>query len=90
MLIGVLGAAAAPSYAGVFDDDEARKAILELRAKVDALQKDVSSRIDGSQQSQLDLANQIDALRQELARLRGQIELLNNAVANQEKREKDL
>ncbi|MGA2552280.1 MAG: tol-pal system protein YbgF [Burkholderiaceae bacterium] len=89
LLAGILYGAVLPVQAGVFDDDEARKAILDLRSRVDATQKDVAQRIDAAQQSQLELANQIEGLRQELARLRGQIEVLNNAVSNGEKREKD-
>ena len=88
MVLGVTGTA----HGSVFGDDEARKAILDLRAQVDANQRDLSSRIDkleAAQQGQLDLANQIDALRQDIARLRGQLELLSNDVSNQEKREKD-
>lgn len=92
LLATTLGGAALPAYAGVFDDDEARKAILDLRARTDAMQKDFAARLDrleAAQQGQLELANQIDGLRQDLARLRGQIEVLTNSLANQEKREKD-
>jgi len=88
IVLGITGTA----YGSVFGDDEARKAILDLRAQVDANQRDLSSRIDkleSAQKAQLDLANQIDALRQDMARLRGQLELLSNDVANEEKREKD-
>jgi len=89
LLIGLLVSFAPASHAGVFDDDEARKAILDLRARLDSTQKDLAARIDAAQQSQLDLANQIDGMRQELARLRGQLELLNNAISTEEKRQKD-
>ena len=80
------------AQAGVFDDDEARKAILDLRAKLDATQRDLSSRIDkleAAQQGQIEIANQIEGLRQDMARLRGQLELLTNEVATQEKRQRD-
>jgi hypothetical protein len=33
--------AAAASHAGLFDDDEARKALLDLRAKVEAMRGDL-------------------------------------------------
>jgi tol-pal system protein YbgF len=91
-LAALLASVAIGAQAGVFDDDEARKAILDLRAKVDNTQKDLSARIDkleAAQQGQLDLSNQIEGVRQDLARLRGQIELLTNAVATQEKRQRD-
>ncbi|MBB5369370.1 MULTISPECIES: tol-pal system protein YbgF [unclassified Janthinobacterium] len=77
--------------AALFDDDEARKAILELRAKVDALAQDVNSRIDtkADKTSTLSLINQHDQTMQEIARLRGQIEVLGNDLANTQKRQKD-
>ena len=60
--------------AALFDDDEARKAILELRAKVDAMARDLNSRIDtkADKTSTLSLLNQHDQTMQEIARLRGQ------------------
>jgi tol-pal system protein YbgF len=81
-----------PATASVFDDDEARRAILELRAKVDANQTDLNSRLDkldAATRGQLDLANQIEMLRQDVARLRGQVEALTNDLSNQQKRAKD-
>jgi tol-pal system protein YbgF len=77
--------------AALFDDDEARKAILELRSKVDALARDVNSRIDtkADKTSTLSLLNQHDQTMQEIARLRGQIEVLGNDLANAQKRQKD-
>ena len=32
--------------AGILDDDEARRAILDLRAKVDAITRDLTTRLD--------------------------------------------
>jgi hypothetical protein len=32
--------------AGLFDDDEARKAILDIRSKIEALQRDVANKAD--------------------------------------------
>ena len=77
--------------AALFDDDEARKAILELRAKVDAMARDLNSRIDtkADKTSTLSLLNQHDQTMQEIARLRGQIEVLGNDLTNVQKRQKD-
>lgn len=77
--------------AGVFDDDEARKAILDLRAKVDALSHDLNARIDtkSDKSSTLDLVSQNELTAQEIAKLRGQIEVLANELANAQKRQKD-
>lgn len=75
----------------LFGDDEARRAILELRGKFEAFQKDSSAQLDGkaNQKSVLDLSSQNEQLRQEVARLRGQVEVLTNEVANAQQRQKD-
>jgi tol-pal system protein YbgF len=77
--------------AGIFDDNEARKAILDIRARLDALESDNKNRIDNKadKNSVLDLANQNEQLRQEIAKLRGQVELLTNDLANAQQRQKD-
>jgi len=77
--------------AGVFDDDEARKAILDLRAKVDALSQQVNARLDtkADKSSTLDLVNQNEVTLQQIAQLRGQIEVLSNELSNAQKRQKD-
>jgi tol-pal system protein YbgF len=78
--------------AGLLDDDEARKAIIDLRAKVDALARDVNNRIDAKsdKSATLDMLNQQEQTMQEIARLRGQIEVLANQMANAQKQQKDL
>jgi tol-pal system protein YbgF len=85
----VIAASSIPvqAQAGLFDDAEARKAILDLRARVDA----INSRLEGKadKATNLDLAGQNEQLRMEVARLRGQIEVLANEVANIERRQKD-
>ncbi len=88
--------AAAPAHA-LFGDDEARKAILDLRAKSAEQDKRMQERFDAlqadlarSQRSQLELVNQIEALKQEIARLRGQNDLLTNELASLQKRNRDL
>src|SRR5471032_3100240 len=77
--------------AGVFDDDEARKAILDLRAKVEAIRTEVNTRIDTKtdKSSTLDLVSQNEVTLQEIAKLRGQIEVLANELSNAQKRQKD-
>jgi tol-pal system protein YbgF len=78
--------------AGVFDDDEARRAILDLRAKVEALSKDLATRMDtkADKTSTLDLIAQHEQTMQEIARLRGQVEVLQNEIEVASKRQKDL
>lgn len=68
-------------------DDEARRAILQLRERVAKLQSEVDAKMDKT--GTLDLANENEALRQEIARLRGQIEVLSNELANVQKRQRD-
>lgn len=65
----VLATFASSSYA--FSDDEARKAIIELRAQVQQMNQQ-------NQQAKLQLADQIDQLHQEVAILRGRIEELSH------------
>jgi tol-pal system protein YbgF len=78
--------------AGLLDDDEARRAILDLRAKVDALTRDVNARIDtkADKSVSLEIVNQHEQTMQEISRLRGQLEVLANEVANAQKGQKDL
>ena len=85
------------SHAGILEDDEARRAILDLRQKADASQQrftdDIKKSNDDNAQlrrSVLDLANQIEILRADLAKLRGQDEQLAREVADMQRRQKDL
>lgn len=86
-VMAVAAGVSLPVHAGLFDDDEARKAILDLRSKIDALQQDVANKTDKN--SALSLADQNDQLRQEIARLRGEVEVLSNELANTQQRQKD-
>jgi tol-pal system protein YbgF len=74
---------AGSGQAALFEDDDARKAILELRQKVEAQRQSLEGQLaeqlrkSGEENAQLrrslvDLQNQIEASRAELARLRGQ------------------
>jgi tol-pal system protein YbgF len=80
LLIAALGAV--PAHAGVFDDDEARRQIADLKAKTEA-------RFDQQAKAQLDLAGQIQRQAEEMARLRGQIETLNYELETTKKRQQD-
>ena len=80
LLIAALGASSA--QAGMFDDEEARRMITDLRIKNEA-------RFDQQAKAQLDLANQIQRQAEENARLRGQIETLNYELETAKKRQQD-
>lgn len=85
-------AAAVPARAGLFDDDEARRQIADLRRQVEAQAKSLA-RIESEVTDKnvlLDLVNQIEALKQEIAGLRGQLEVVSNRVDGLDKRQKDL
>ena len=81
--------------AGMFDDDEARKQIVQLRSQMAETQRTLDQRIaeleaQARNRSIIDLFNQVETLKTEFARLRGQIELLQNEMENTQKRQRDL
>ncbi len=82
-------------HAGLFDDEEARKQIVQLRNQVADQQRVLDQRL-GELESQarnrsiIDLFNQVETLRAEMSRLRGQIELLQNEIESSQKRQRDL
>jgi tol-pal system protein YbgF len=84
------------AHAGLFDDEQARKQIIDLTNQVRTQDEAFVARMaklesENEQRGRaiIDLSNQIDALKSEIAKLRGQLEvLLNDADAGQ-KRQKD-
>ena len=80
LFIAALGAVQA--HAGVFDDEEARRQVADLRIKTEA-------RFDQQAKGQLDLASQIQRQADEIARLRGQIETLTYELETAKKRQQD-
>jgi len=94
-------AGAAPVRAGLFDDDEARRAILDLRKQLEqsneqarARQNEqmaqMSAQIEQLKRSLLDLNSGIEAQRADNARVRGQIEELARNVAELQRKQTDL
>jgi tol-pal system protein YbgF len=78
---------ASPAHAGMFDDEEARKAILELNAKLGVVSDQLAKKSDKA--VTLDQLNQIDSMREEMAKLRGQVEVLANDVNESQRRQKE-
>ncbi len=78
--------------AGLLDDEEARRAILDLRTKVDNIARDLNGRVDAKADKSvtIDMLNQHEQTMQELARVRGQIEVLANEVAKAQNSQKQL
>ena len=70
-------AAALPASAGMFDDEEARRQIADVRRQVETQAKTLE-RIESQvtdKKALLELVNQIEALKGEIASLRGQLEI---------------
>jgi len=96
--------AAPVARAALFEDDDARKAILELRQKIQQLEqagaKQASDaakanaaqleQIQALQRSVLELNGQIEALRGEIAKLRGTDEQLTRDLTEVQRRQKDI
>lgn len=93
----LLSFGAMPVHAALFEDEEARRAILDLRQRVE------SSRVASEQaasktnedvlvvrRSLLDLQNQIEALRSDMAKLRGQNEQLVRDLSDTQVQQKNL
>ena len=83
--------------AALFEDDEARRAILDLRQKVEAAQVRTVEELRRSgeenaqfRRSLLDLSNQIESLRSDMAVLRGQNEQLTRGIADVQRAQKDV
>ncbi len=89
------------AHAGLFDDDDARKAIntLNTQMKADKATNEAQfSRIDANVKSiensvkslgLVELAAQIDSLKTEIKSLRGQQEVLNNSIETTQKKQRD-
>ena len=93
----VLALSASLAHAGLFDDDEARRAILDLRERVEntrlQAERDAQRATDDNQQlrrSLLDLQNQIEALRADLAKQQGQNEQLVRDISDLQRQQKDV
>ena len=86
LLAGLLaGLLASQAQAGLFDDEEARMRINQMRTELSAR----IDKLEASARAQLELADQIENLKAEIARLRGENEVLSNDLANANKRQKD-
>jgi tol-pal system protein YbgF len=92
-----------PAYA-LFDDTEARRAIVELRARVVAMEEANKAKVaelsaaqarhadevQALRRSLLDLNNQIESLRGEIAKLRGTDEQLTRELTELQRRQRDI
>jgi tol-pal system protein YbgF len=79
------------SQAALYEDDEARRAILDLRQRVEAMRQQTDQRLTDEngqlRRSLLDLQNQIEQMRGDLARMTGQNEQLTRTVSEMQSRQ---
>lgn len=90
----------ASANAALFEDDEARRAIIEMRQRVDGFQQSNQRTVDdvrrlGEENAQLrrsllELQTQIDTLKSDQAKLNGQNEQLLRSVGEVQSRQKDI
>lgn len=106
LLAGLLAVLVTPAArAGLFDDEEARRAILDLRARIqtsddaqrarsEQLAKQLTDlqgdQVGGLRRSLLEMNAQIDELRTDMAKLRGQNEQLARDIAELQRKQVDL
>ncbi len=84
------------AHAGLFEDDEARTAILDLRQRMEASRVASEAAINRAgednmvlRRSLLELQNQIELLRAEQAKLRGMNEQLTRDISDSQRQQKD-
>lgn len=98
-MAAMLATSFSSAHAAIFEDGEARRAILEMRQRVDGLQLSQQRSAEevrklGEENAQLrrsllDLQTQIETLRAEQAKLNGQNEQLLRDVGELQRRQKD-
>jgi tol-pal system protein YbgF len=91
-----------PALAGLFDDEVARKQIVDQGRRIDAIRQQNDelagrlARIEDSLKSlaasnpALELAQQLELMRQELKQMRGQMEVMGNDIQTSNKRQRDM
>jgi len=99
-MAAMLAASLSSAHAAIFEDGEARRAILEMRQRVDGLQLSQQRSAEevrklGEENAQLrrsllDLQTQIETLRAEQAKLNGQNEQLLRDIGELQRRQKDI
>jgi len=89
-LAAALLCASLGAQAALFEDDEARRAILDLRQRVETIRTQSSEENAQLRRSLLDLQNQIEQMRGDLARMTGQNEQLTKSLSEMQQRQTDL
>lgn len=89
LFLAVTLATALPAHAGVFDDDEARRRIEQLKQDTEARLQKLEATTDNNTRAILQLNSQLEQARAEVAQIRGQLELVGNDTEQAQKRQKD-
>ena len=85
-----LAAMASSAQAGLFEDDDARRAILDLRQRVEQSNKSLIEENAQLRRSLLDLQSQIENLRNDVSQSRGAQETLARELSEVQQRQKDV
>jgi tol-pal system protein YbgF len=84
---------AAPARGALFDDDEARRRIDDLKTRVDQVERTLAQRLDALEARNgglADLFRDVEQIKSDLAKLRGQYEVLTYELEQAQKRQRDL
>jgi tol-pal system protein YbgF len=84
---------AAPARGALFDDDEARRRIEELKTRVDLIERSLAQRLDALEAKNAGLADlfrDVEQIKADIAKLRGQYEVLTYELEQAQKRQRDL
>lgn len=97
LVFAALAALAAPARAQLFADDDARKAILDLRSRLAqsdeqarARNAELNEQLQAVRRTLLEMNNQLESLRAEVARLRGTDEQLQRDIAEVQRKQRDI
>jgi tol-pal system protein YbgF len=92
-----LSLGAVSAHAALFEDEEARRAILDLRQRVESSRvaseqaaTKTNEDVLGIRRSLLDLQNQIEMLRSDMAKLRGQNEQMTRELSDTQMQQKNI
>jgi tol-pal system protein YbgF len=84
---------AAPARSALFDDNEARHRIDELKTRVDQIERTLAQRLDALEAKSAGLADlfrDVEQIKNDMAKLRGQYEVLTYELEQAQKRQRDL
>jgi tol-pal system protein YbgF len=84
---------AGPARAALFDDDEARRRIEELKTRVDLIERSLAQRVEALEAKSAGLADlfrDVEQIKSDIAKLRGQYEVLTYELEQAQKRQRDL